>query len=273
MPDPNPIVLPEAHEPPPEMLAPFEDPVRIAMWSGPRNISTAMMRSFGNRPDAAVIDEPFYAAYLAHTGLDHPMREEVLASQPRDWREVVMTLIGPIPGEKPIFYQKHMTHHMLPEFGRDWIDQVRSAFLIRRPESVLASYADKRADVTLADIGFVEQAQIFDMVAERLGEAPPVIDAADVLADPAGTLAALCDALAIPFRRSMLSWPPGRRPEDGVWAPVWYGAVETSTGFSPPRAEIAFEALDDRLKPIAEAARPLYERLASHALRAGRTGN
>lgn len=262
---PSDIVLPigplEATEPPPAMLAVPTDPIRIAMWSGPRNISTAMMRSFGNRSDTAVVDEPFYAAYLAHTGLDHPMREAVLASQPQDWRMVVHQILGPIPEDRPIFYQKHMTHHMLPEFGRGWIDQVRSAFLIRAPESVLASYVDKRAEVTLRDIGFVEQYEIFEQVAERLGEAPPVIDAADVLADPRRTLAALCDALEIPFRREMLAWPPGRRPEDGVWAPVWYHAVEASTGFGPPRRDVAFEALEDRLKPIAEAARVYYERM------------
>ncbi|MCW1840764.1 sulfotransferase [Prosthecomicrobium hirschii] len=264
------IVLPEApedlSEAPPAMLAELDEPVRIAMWSGPRNISTAMMRSFGNRFDTAAVDEPFYAAYLAHTGLDHPMREEVLASQSRDWRQVVNQLIGPVPDEKPVFYQKHMTHHMLPEFGRGWIDQVKSAFLIRAPESVLASYVDKRAEVTLRDIGFVEQFEIFEQVAERLGEAPPVVDAADILADPRRTLAALCDALAIPFRDEMLAWPPGRRREDGVWAPVWYQAVEASTGFGPPRGPVSFDALADPLKPIATVARTYYEKMRAYRL-------
>ncbi len=116
------------------------EPIRIAMWSGPRNISTAMMRSFGARADTAVVDEPFYAAYLAKSGQQHPMRAEVLASQPQDWREVVAQLLGPVPDGQPILYQKHMTHHMLPEFGRDWIGRLRNAFLIRDPEAVLASY-------------------------------------------------------------------------------------------------------------------------------------
>ncbi len=240
--------------------------IRIAMWSGPRNISTAMMRSFGARADCAVIDEPFYAAYLRATGLDHPMREEVLASQPNDWRRVVDQILGPVPDERPIWYQKHMTHHMLPEFGRDWIDQVTSAFLIRRPESVLASYGLKRVEVSLRDLGFVEQLQIFEDVAHRTGQAPPIVDTADILANPRRVLSRLCDALDIPFRREMLSWEPGRRPSDGVWAPHWYHAVEASTGFAKPRAEVSFEDLPDNMKPIAELAQPFYEKMREYRL-------
>jgi hypothetical protein len=243
--------------------------VRIAMWSGPRNISTAMMRSFGNRPDTAVIDEPFYAAYLAVTGIDHPLREESLKSQPADWHEVVKTILGPVPGNHPVFYQKHMTHHMCPEFGRGWIAQCRNAFLIRSPEDVLASYTEKRSDVALEDIGFVQQAEIFDAEAQRLGFAPPVIDAADVLANPRGTLSALCGALDIPFMENMLHWPPGRRETDGAWAPAWYDAVERSTGFVPPRSPVCINGLRDDLKPIALAARPYYETLRPHRLSIG----
>jgi hypothetical protein len=243
------------------------EPIRIAMWSGPRNISTAMMRAFENRPDAAVVDEPFYAAFLASTGLEHPMREEVLASQPTDWREVVEALAGPAPGGKALVYEKHMTHHMLPGFGRAWMAERRNAFLIRPPEPVLASYGKKRAEVTLAEIGFVQQGELFDREADRLGRAPPVIEAADVLADPRGALSALCAALDIPFREEMLSWPAGRRPSDGVWAPVWYDAVERSTGFSPPRPEAGIDDLPDAFRPLAEAARPHYERLARFRLR------
>lgn len=235
--------------------------VRIAMWSGPRNISTAMMRSFGNRSDTVAVDEPFYAAYLAATGLDHPMRDEVVASQPTDPAVVARAMLAPLPVGRRIMYQKHMTHHMLPGFDRSWIAGVTSAFLIRRPESVLASYARKREAADLRDIGIVEQHEIFRQVADRLGAAPPVIDGADVLADPRGSLSRLCAALAVPFDEAMLAWPAGRRPEDGVWAPVWYHAVEASTGFAAPGPEIAFEDLDDRLKPIAEAARPIYDEM------------
>ena len=246
-------------------MPPATDSIRIAMWSGPRNISTAMMRSFENRDDTAVVDEPFYAAYLAATGLDHPMRDEVLQSQPKDWRRVVDDLLGPVPEGRSVFYQKHMTHHMLPEFGRDWIAHCRNAFLIRVPEDVLASYTEKRVEVTLDDIGFVQQAELFDREADRLGQAPPVIASADVLANPQAALSALCTALEIPFSDKMLHWPPGRRASDGVWAPAWYDAVERSTGFAAPR-EAAKPALADSLKPIADAARPHYERLALHKI-------
>lgn len=240
--------------------------VRIAMWSGPRNISTAMMRAFENRPDTAVSDEPFYAAYLAATGLDHPMRDAVLASQPTDWRAVARAMAGEAPGDARVWYQKHMTHHMLPDLGLDWTAACRSAFLIRAPEAVLASYTVKREQVTLGDIGFVRQRELFEREADRLGAAPPVVEGRDVLADPRGTLGKLCAALDIPFDEAMLAWPAGRRDSDGVWAPAWYDAVEASTGFGPPRAEARREDLSDDLRRIADAARPHYERLAAFRL-------
>jgi hypothetical protein len=241
--------------------------VRIAMWSGPRNISTAMMRSFENRPDCAVSDEPFYAAYLAQTGLDHPMREEVLAAQPQDWRAVADSLVTEDPAA--VWYQKHMTHHMLPGFGLDWTARCRNAFLIREPAAVLASYVVKRAEVTLDDIGVVRQRELFEREADRLGHAPAVVDGADVLADPHGLLAALCAALAIPFDAAMLSWPAGRRDSDGVWAPAWYEAVERSTGFAAPE-RAPRPPLTDALRRIADQARPHYEALARYRLSAPR---
>ncbi len=237
--------------------------VRIAMWSGPRNISTAMMRSFGNRPDCQVVDEPFYAAYLAATGLDHPMREEVLASQPHDWTAVVSGLDA-LDG--PVVYEKHMTHHMLAGVDLGWTAGRRNAFLIRDPAEVLASYTAKRAEVALEDIGVVRQRELFDREADRLGHAPPVLRGADVLADPPKLLSALCAALEIPFDPAMLSWPAGRRDSDGVWAPAWYDAVERSTGFERPEKR-DYPPLPDALRRIADAARPHYEALAAHALR------
>lgn len=239
--------------------------LRVAMWSGPRNISTAMMRSFGARPDTAVIDEPFYAAYLAKTGLNHPMRAEVLVAQPNDWHDVVVDLLGPVPGGKPLFYQKHMTHHMVEGFGRGWIAHVRNAFLIRDPAAVLASYVAKRDAVTLADIGIVQQRELFEREADRLGAAPPVIDGAAVLANPPEVLRRLCAALGIEYTDAMLRWPAGRRETDGVWAPAWYNAVEQSTGFEAPREKPQVE-LTDTLKRIADEARPHYEALAAHRL-------
>jgi hypothetical protein len=241
-------------------------PIRIAMWSGPRNISTAMMRSFENRPDTSVVDEPFYAAYLARTGIDHPMRDEVLAAYSTDWRVAIETVLGPVPQNRPIFYQKHMTHHMLDEFDRSWIARCRNAFLIRAPERVLASYTEKRPEVALADIGFVQQHELFEREADRLGKAPPVIEAEDVLANPRAALGALCGALDIPFTEQILTWPAGPRPTDGIWGAVWYESVRKSTGFAPQR-RLEPKLLTKDLQSIADAARPHYEKLVAHKLR------
>ncbi len=243
--------------------------VRLAMWSGPRNISTAMMRAFENRRDCVVWDEPFYAAELAQTGRAHPMRDEVIAAGPIDPEAVISRLTGPLDrSEKPqasLFYQKHMTHHMLPAFRRDWIGGVINAFLIRAPERVLASYTRTWDEVDLDAIGVPQQLEIFDAVANRLGRAPPVVDASDVLADPRGTLSALCAACGIPFSETMLVWPAGRRASDGVWAPAWYAQVEQSTGFGRSDAR-PLPQLDGRLAAIADAARPGYERLARYRI-------
>lgn len=241
-----------------------DETVRIAMWSGPRNLSTAMMRSFGSRADTAVWDEPFYAAYLKATGLDHPMREEVIAAHESDPVKVAEACAGPAPGGRPIFYQKHMTHHMLDGMDLSWTARVRNAFLIRDPALVAASYEAKRERATLEDLGVRRQVELFEAEADRLGRAPPVVDASAIAADPERTLSALCEALAIPFDRAMLSWAPGPRPEDGVWAAHWYGSVIASTGFSPPREEA--RPMSDHAKALADAARPYYERLAPFAL-------
>lgn len=238
------------------------DALRIAMWSGPRNISTAMMRAFGNRPDTAVYDEPFYAAYLSESGIDHPMRGEVLAAGEADWRKVVDALFAPLPQGRTVHYQKHMTHHMLSGIGRDWMDRVASAFLIRRPHNVLASYVKKREAATLEDLGFMQQVDLFDMVCDRKGEAPPVVDARDVLENPEGTLRALCARLEIPFSEKMLSWPKGLRESDGVWAHHWYQTVAASTGFARPGPDV--ETLPPHLRRIADAAMPAYEKLRAY---------
>ena len=162
-------------------------------------------------------------------------------------------------------YQKHMTHHMLPGIGRDWIDGLRNAFLIRAPEDVLASYAEVRGEARLEDIGLIEQHELFQRACDRLGAAPPVVDAKDVLADAEGVLTALCAALGIPFDANMLRWPAGRRATDGVWAPAWYASVERSTGFAAPN-EIARPPLEAARQRVADAATPLYQALWRHRL-------
>jgi len=235
------------------------EPLRIAMWSGPRNISTAMMRAWENRPDTAVIDEPFYAHYLHATGLDHPGREEVIAAYPTDWRAVAEQLAGPVPGGRPVFYQKHMTHHMLPGMDEDWLDQVVNIFLIRDPRAVIASYVRKRQAITLEDTGLPRQWTLFETVRRRTGGAPLVIDAADVLADPAGVLERLCTRLEIAFDPRMLSWPAGPRPTDGVWAKYWYHAVERSTEFHRPDSDEP--ALPKHLQSLAADCDDYYRRL------------
>jgi hypothetical protein len=235
------------------------------MWSGPRNLSTAMMRSFGNRADCAgVVDEPFYAAYLAASGVDHPMRAEVLASQPQDWRAVARACATAAVPAGRIVYQKQMTHHMLPGFGLDWMDGLTHVFLIRAPERVVASYAARREEVALDDLGFARQAELFDRVAERSGAAPPVIDAEAVRADPEGVLRRLCAALGLDFDTGMLAWPAGPRASDGVWAAHWYASVIASTGFAAPDPEPP--PLAGRMRDIAEAGRADYERLRACAL-------
>ncbi len=241
------------------------EPLRIAMWSGPRNISTAMMRAFENRGDCAVVDEPFYACYLAETGLDHPGRNEVIAAGETDWRRVVAALVGPVPDGKPMFYQKHMTHHMLASIGHDWFDAVTHVFLIRDPREVLSSYLKSRPHATAGDIGVPQEAALYDEIARRTGAAPPVIDADEFLKNPQGHLRALCTLLQIPFTDRMLNWPPGPRASDGIWAPYWYDAVQKSTGFEPWRER--WLALGDAHLDVIRDCLPSYERLYALRLR------
>ncbi len=239
-------------------------PLRIVMWSGPRNLSTAMMRSFGARGDTSVVDEPFYAAYLAATGLDHPMREEIVATGETDWRRVAANCATE-PTVPPIRYEKHMTHHMIEGFGLDWMQGAAIAFLVRDPAPVAASYAAKRQEVTAADLGSERQAEIFAIVSEMRGAPPPVVDADDIRAAPEPVLRKLCTALGIDFDPAMLSWPPGPQPGDGIWGAHWYGAVNASTGFAPPGPAPA-SPLPDALAMVADAARPYYEQLARHKI-------
>jgi hypothetical protein len=247
------------------MTSQNSETVRIAMWSGPRNLSTALMRSFGNRSDCFVSDEPLYGPYLTITGLNHPMRAEILRHHETDWRKIDAALAGPPPGGQRLWYQKHMTHHMLPEIGRSFMSACRHAFLIRHPARVLSSYAAKRESVEFDDIGFRQQEKLFEEAGSITGEAPPVVDADALLAEPERMLRLLCAALKIPFSEKMLSWPPGPRETDGIWATHWYDAVNRSTGFSPARP--ARELDDSHLRALERQALPIYDRLAAQALR------
>ena len=235
------------------------------MWSGPRNISTAMMRAFSSRPDCFVSDEPFYGAYLEQSAVDHPMRDDVIASMETDWSKVADTLAGNAPDGSPLWYQKQMTHHMVGPVAPDDLRGVTHAFLIRDPARMVASYARKRETVIAGDLGVAAQRAFFEREAERLGHAPPVVDSADVLANPTTTLAALCAALGIEWTDAMLRWPAGRHAEDGVWASHWYGHVEASTGFEAEEAGDP-PPLEPPLQAVADACQDDYQAMARHRL-------
>jgi hypothetical protein len=229
------------------------------MWSGPRTVSTALMRSFGNRSDTVVAAEPLYAFYLAKTGISHPGRDEILISMPNGWREVLDYLTSaPLPAGKSVFYGKHMTHHLLSEVDRAALAPLQHAYLIRDPGELLASYARVRSQPTMDDLGIRQQAEIFDAYPG------PVVDSRDLLEDPGGMLRALCAALSIPFEDAMLSWAPGPRDTDGVWGPYWYESVWASTGFGPYRAPA--EELPPGLADLAQRCRPYYEHLHARRL-------
>lgn len=231
--------------------------MNIAMWSGPRNLSTAMMYAFAQRGDCAVWDEPFYAAYLALTGLEHPMRAEILAAGDTDPQAVIARCVA--PAERPVFYQKHMTHHMLDEIDETWMRQVTNVFLIRHPARVVASYQAKRENPSLDDLGFRRQYELFEF-ARALGQTPIVIDSADIRANPKQSLAKLCEALGLAFDEAMLSWPQGGHPADGAWAPHWYGAIHRSTGFAGPEGPLP--ELDGDLAELEFVGMEFYRELA-----------
>lgn len=227
--------------------------MHIAMWSGPRNLSTAMMYAFGNREDFAVWDEPFYAPYLLHSGVDHPMKDDILSHHETDPVLVGAMCRGSIPEGKPHFYMKHMGLHMLPDFPMDWASECVNVHLIRHPARVIASYAAKREEPTMDDIGFRQQVEVYDKVGGI------VIDSAQIRDSPRGQLARLCNAMDLEFDPAMLSWPVGGHPGDGIWAQHWYGAIHNSTGFAGPEGELP--DLSGSAADLAAQAMPYYDRL------------
>ncbi|HET8980904.1 MAG TPA: hypothetical protein VFN87_22315 [Solirubrobacteraceae bacterium] len=242
----------------------MSDPVRVAMWSGPRNISTAMMRAFENRPDTVVVDEPLYAAYLERTGIDHPAREAVIASQPTDLATAIAQLSAPLPPGRRVHYAKHMAHHVSRDMDLEWTLRFRNVLLIRDPGEVVASYVRSRATCEPEDIGLPQQEWLMALWDDR-GTEVPILDAADFLRAPEAHLRWLCEWLGIPFTTRMLSWPPGPRPSDGVWAPHWYAAVWASTGFQPVLSRDT--TLSEHDQAVAEACRPIYAALHARRVR------
>jgi hypothetical protein len=222
------------------------------------------MRAWGNRADTFVVDEPFYAFYLSATGKEHPGADEVIAAGETDWRKVIAQLTGPIPNGKRIFFQKQMAHHLLPEVDREWLGAVTNCFLIRDPREVVVSYIKKREDPTLPDLGFMQQAEMFDLVHARTNSVPLVVDAKDVLENPKRMLRLLCDAVGVDFSDSMLSWAPGLRETDGVWAGHWYGEVAKTTSFQPYHQSDS--KVPARLQEIHDRCRECYEKLYEYRL-------
>ena len=230
--------------------------IRIAMWSGPRNISTAMMRAWDARSDCAVMDEPFYGAYLAETGLNHPMRAEILAAHPVDFAEIskdCATRAG-----TAVVYQKHMCQHMIDGVPRAFMADCVNVFLIRHPARVVASFAKGYPDLTSDDIGFDVQAELYDHVCS-FGLNPIVIDSADIRQDPAGMLQKLCEAIGLEFSPAMLSWQSGPKPYDGPWAPHWYKSLHATTGFAGPEGPLPTLS-SDHCK-LVEQTMPAYQKL------------
>jgi hypothetical protein len=238
--------------------------MRIAMWSGPRNLSTAMMYAFAQRADCAVVDEPFYGAYLRATGVSHPMGDAIMAAMEADAHRVAEANIGPIPGGKDHYYQKHMTHHMIDGCPLDWMADVANVFLIRHPARVIASYTAKRESPVLEDLGFTQQLELFERAC-ALGQDPVVVDGADIRANPEGMLQALCDAVGMSFDPAMLSWPAGGNAADGVWAAHWYGAVHRSTGFAGAEGPVPDVAPE--MQAIFAPAMACYDAMVGRKLR------
>ena len=232
------------------------------MWSGPRNISTAMMRSWENRSDTVVVDEPFYAHFLKETGIDHPMAEDVIVEGNTDFEAVIEELST--PPDAGIFYQKHITTHWMDYFPVDWLSELKHVFLIREPARVVASYAVKRQELTAFDLGYAQQANLFNIISEQQGTAPAVIDSARFLEDPEAQLQSLCERLELDFEDTMLQWPAGRRASDGIWGAHWYDAVIDSTGFGPANTKPL--NLSTEQKTIVESCDPYYKTMSKHKL-------
>jgi hypothetical protein len=238
--------------------------LRINSWSGPRNVSTALMRSFGQRADTQVVDEPLYGHYLATTGAPHPALQELLEILETDAQKVVAeTILG--PSERPVLFLKQMVHHLTPDLDTGFLASCVNVLLVRDPAEVIASLVNQLPEPTMRDVGIERQAALFDELRAR-GQEPPVIDSRELLTDPGHVLSELCATVGLAWEPAMLSWPAGPRPEDGAWAPHWYENVWRSTGFAPYEPKRA--DVPEHCRELLEQCRPHYEMLSSHAIRA-----
>ncbi len=245
-----------------------EEIIRVAMWSGPRNISTAMMRAWENRQDTMVVDEPLYGPYLYKTGKKHAAYEKIMQVQGTDWRPIVNDLTVKTPPtisqKNTIFYQKHMSHHLTDDIKLDFVDHLRNGFLIRHPNDVLSSYLRKHHRATPEDLGYPQQVKLFDWIKKRTGITPPILESKDILMDPALMLKKLCKALDVPFDYAMLTWPKGYRDSDGVWAEHWYNRVIESTGFAEYKPKENKLSLEEQ--KIADKCMPYFETLLDYKI-------
>ena len=242
------------------------DRTTIAMWSGPRNISTALMYSFENRNDCHATDEPLYAPFLLNSGLPHPGAEEVIENNETDVGKIITTLTGPIPCDNQIWYQKHMCHHLPENSDISWIDGFKNCFLIRNPREVLLSLSKITDSIDLQSTGLPQQLRIFRHVIKSSGKTPPVVDSADILEDPESILPVLCESIGITFSQRMLSWEPGPRKCDGLWGKYWYDSVWQSSGFSPPSPKEG--ELSENLHSVLEKSTMIYQELRNMRIRA-----
>ncbi len=238
--------------------------MRLAVWSGPRNLSTAMMYSFAQRADFTVWDEPFYGPYLRLTGLNHPMRDEVLKSRPENAEQIEQTLLKQESSEKTHLYHKHMCQHMIDGIPRSFMIQCKNVFLLRHPARVVASFAKNYPEVDAEDIGFAKQAELFSELVDA-DQQPLVLDSEDVRRNPEHMLRFLCERLGLPWDSKMLAWPEGPKPYDGAWAPVWYKSLHATTGFAGPEGPLP--ELSGRLASLANGALPHYELLREKAIK------
>lgn len=237
----------------------INQPLRLAVWSGPRNISTALMRSWGSRPDTIVVDEPFYAHYLMKVDTNHPGRDEVIAHHETDVNKVIASLLAPLPDGKTIFYQKHMNKHTLPGMDMSWTEQVTNCFLIREPKEMITSFIKVVPNLSLDEFGLLEQVELFKHLRQTTGENPIVVDSKEILMNPRSVLSKWCEALRIPFVEDMLSWEPGIRDSDGIWAKYWYDNVAKSTGFAPYKSKN--DEVPEQWKDLLSQCVALYDEL------------